>query len=390
MMQSSGVGNCLIILTIVIIDNERYGETGGQLSHTAKQTDLVAVAKACGIENARAINTLEQVKLFAALPEHMQADNNRKTLYPAIEPYDSGRLRVSDLHELYYEQVGNPQGCPVVYLHGGPGDGIHKEFRQFHDPDVYRVVLFEQRGCGKSTPFAELKDNTTWDLVDDIEKLRKHLGIDNWQVYGGSWGSTLALAYAETHPDRVNQMVLRGIFLGTTDEADWLYSSGASEIFPEAWQQFISHIPADERSNLVDAYYRRLTSDDEETRLKAAIEWTRWEASVMYLVPRPEVVAEAIQGKHAEPLARVECHYFVNDCFLKTENQLLDDIHRIQHIPAVIVQGRYDAVTTAKNAWKLHQAWPKAELRIVPTAGHASLDPDIVHELISATDGFRG
>jgi proline iminopeptidase len=319
----------------------------------------------------------------------MQAGDNRKTLYPEIEPYDTGRLKVSDLHELYYEQVGNPEGSPVVYLHGGPGDGIHKEFRQFHDPEVYRVVLFDQRGCGQSTPFAALEGNTTWDLVEDIERLREHLGIVNWQVYGGSWGSTLALAYAETYPERVTQLVLRGIFLGTQEEGDWLYKAGASAIFPDAWEQFISHIPVEERSNLVEAYYRRLTSDDAETRLQAATEWTRWEASVIFLVPRPDVVAEAIEGAHAEPLARVECHYFINGCFLKTENQLIEDIHRIRHIPAVIVQGRYDVVTPIKNAWKLHRAWPKADLKIVPTAGHASLDPDIVHELVSATDRFR-
>jgi proline iminopeptidase len=319
----------------------------------------------------------------------MQSGDSRKTLYPQIEPYDTGRLRVSDLHELYYEQVGNPQGRPVVYLHGGPGDGIHRKFRQFHDPDVYRVILFDQRGCGKSTPFAELEGNTTWELVKDIEKLRGHLGISDWQVYGGSWGSTLAIAYAETHPRRVTQLILRGIFLGTREECDWLYHAGASALFPDAWEQFTSHIPKDERSSLVDAYYRRLTSDDAETRLQAAIEWTRWETSVIFLVPRPRVVADAIQGAHAEPLARVECHYFVNDCFLKTENQLIENIHRIRHIPAVIVQGRYDVVTPMKSAWALHRAWPEAGLKIVPTAGHASLDPDIVHELVSATDRFR-
>ena len=311
----------------------------------------------------------------------------RRTLYPEIEARHSAWLDVGDGHELYYEESGNPAGKPVVFLHGGPGGGCTPAMRRFFDPERYRIVLFDQRGSGKSRPHASLRANTTWDLVSDIEKVRAQLGIERWQVFGGSWGSTLALAYAETHPERVTEMVLRGIFLVRRQEIDWFYQEGANRFFPERWRRFLEPIPEDERGDLLHAYHRRLTGDDPETRLAAARAWSVWEGSTSTLLPHPEVEQRFGAADMALAMARIECHYFVNGGFMQG-NRLLDDIDRIRHIPAVIVQGRYDVVCPPVTAWELASAWPEAELRMVPDAGHAAFEPGNVHELVSATDRY--
>lgn len=312
-----------------------------------------------------------------------------EALYPPIEPFDSGRLKVSTVHEIYYEQSGNPNGKPAVFLHGGPGGGLVPEYRQFFHPDKYRVVLFDQRGAGKSTPHAHLEDNTTWDLVEDIERLRRHMGIESWLVFGGSWGSTLALAYAQTHPERVTALVLRGIFLCRPQEIRWFYEEGgASAIFPDIWEEFIRVIPESERGNMLAAYHRRLMSDDEAVRLEAARAWSLWEASTSKLFPDPDLIEHFSDPHTALALARIECHYFVNNSFFETDDYLIDNVNRIRHIPAVIVQGRYDVVCPATSAWALHQAWPEAQLHIVPDAGHSATETGITSALVAATDRF--
>jgi proline iminopeptidase len=310
-------------------------------------------------------------------------------LYPEIEPYRTGRLRVSELHEIFVEECGNPEGRPVVFVHGGPGGGVEPKYRRFFDPAAYRIVLFDQRGCGQSTPHAELRENTTWHLVADMEAIRAHLGIDRWQVFGGSWGSTLALAYAESHPERVTELVLRGIFLLRKSEIDWFYQRGADALFPDAWEGYLAPIPEAERGDLLHAYYRRLTSDDPQVQRQAAKAWSVWEGSTSCLFPNRELILKTGGDLFALAFARIECHYFVNRGFLDPETRLLDDIGRIRHIPAVIVQGRYDVVCPLQTAWALHRAWPEADLRIVPDAGHSALEPGITHELIEATDRFR-
>lgn len=313
-----------------------------------------------------------------------------RELYPSIEPYDTGRLQVSPVHNIYYEQVGNPEGQPVVFLHGGPGGGIVHEYRRYFDPAAYRVVLFDQRGSGLSTPHAELEGNTTWDLVEDIEKLRTHLGIDTWQAFGGSWGSTLALTYAETHPERVRSLVLRGIFLCRPKEIQWFYQDGASWIFPDVWERYERVIPEEERGDFVTAYYRRLTSEDEATRVEAARAWSVWEGSTSKLFFDPASIEKFDDPQFALAFARIECHYFMNNAFFPTENYLIENVGKIRHIPAVIVQGRYDVVCPILSAWELHKAWPEADFRVVPDAGHSVTEPGIIHELVSATDRFKG
>jgi len=309
-------------------------------------------------------------------------------LYPAIEPYQTGRLKVSDLHDLYFEQSGNPAGKPVVFLHGGPGASTEAKQRRFFDPRLYRIVLFDQRGCGKSTPHAELTDNGTWDLVRDIETLRRHLGIERWQVFGGSWGSTLALAYAETHPDRVSELVLRGIFLLRKKELDWFYQHGASMICPDLWEPYRDHIPEAERGDFVSAYHRRLTSADPEVRLAAARLWSGWEGATSKLLPDPAFQTKYEEDLQALAMARVEAHYFVNRGFLEPEDQLIRDVGRIRHIPAVIVQGRYDLVCPMESAWDLHRAWPEADLQVTADSGHSAFDSPNTRALVAATDRF--
>lgn len=311
-------------------------------------------------------------------------------LYPEIEPFDSGRLSVDDLHSVYYEQCGNPRGKPAIFVHGGPGGGASPVHRRFWDPNVYRVVLFDQRGCGRSTPHAELRKNTTWDLIADMERIREHLDIERWQLFGGSWGSTLSLAYAQQHPDRVTEMVLRGIFLLRRREIQWYYQDGASRIFPEAWEKFLGLIPKDERDDLVGAYHRRLTSLDPEDRLRAARAWSMWEGSTSRLVPDPDLIERTGESTFAEAFARIECHYFINGGFFQDDDYLLEEIHRIEQIPAVIVHGRYDVVCPVENAYHLHRAWPKSELIIAGQSGHSALEPEITSYLVEATQRFGG
>lgn len=311
----------------------------------------------------------------------------RRVLYPPLEANRSGMLDVGDSHRIYYEEAGNPHGKPVVFLHGGPGGGCNANMRRFFNPDVYRIVLFDQRGCGRSTPHAELEHNTTWHLVGDIEILRSALQVDRWQVFGGSWGSTLALAYAETYPERVSELVLRGIFLLRQQEMDWLYRFGASELFPDQWEKFIAPIPKSERKDLLRAYYKRVTSDDPKLRLPAAKVWSGWEGATITLLPDRAVSDSFIADDVALAMARIETHYFVQKGFMQ-EGQLLRDIDKVRNIPAVIVQGRYDVLCPVSTAWALTKAWPEAKLRITPDAGHSAFEPGNVHELIMATDAF--
>jgi proline iminopeptidase len=317
----------------------------------------------------------------------MESETERRTLYPVLESNHTGHLKVSGGHELYYEESGNPHGKPVVFLHGGPGGGCTDGMRRFFNPDVYRIVLFDQRACGRSRPHASLEDNTTWDLVNDMEILRAALQIERWQVFGGSWGSTLALAYSETHPERVTELVLRGIFMLRKKEIAWFYQKGASELFPDLWQHFLEPIPGSERHDLLQAYYKRLTSDDPDIRLRAAKAWSIWEASTSFLMPNENMTAAFSASELALSLARIECHYFVNGGFME-ENQLIRNVGRVRNIPAVIIQGRYDVVCPVISAWELAQVWPEADFRIVPDSGHAAFEPGIVHELVMATDAF--
>ncbi|MCB1785502.1 MAG: prolyl aminopeptidase [Gammaproteobacteria bacterium] len=312
-----------------------------------------------------------------------------RDLYPEILPYRAQHLAVDDRHSLYVEEVGHPDGQPALFLHGGPGAGCEPYHRRFFDPQRYRVVLFDQRGAGRSTPHAELRDNTTWDLVADIERIREHLGIDRWLVFGGSWGSTLALAYAQTHPERVSALVLRGIFLCRPHEIAWFYQQGASRLFPDYWQDYVAPIDIAERGDLLSAYHRLLTGDDELRRLAAAKAWSLWEGRTATLMPNDQVAAHFVQPHVALSLARIECHYFMHDTFLRP-NQLLEDAHRLKGIPGVIVHGRYDAICPLENAWELHRAWAGSELAIIPGAGHSATEPGIRSRLVEATDAFAG
>jgi proline iminopeptidase len=312
----------------------------------------------------------------------------RRGLFPAIEPFLHGHLAVGHGHEIYWEVCGNPAGKPVVFLHGGPGAGCDARARRFFDPARYRIFLFDQRGCGRSRPYASLEHNTTWELVADIERLREMHGVDRWQVFGGSWGSTLALAYAQAHPERVTELVLRGIFLLRKAELDWFYQQGASAMYPDRWEEYIAPIPPAERGDLMRAFHRRLTGGDRPAALAAARAWAVWEGSTSYLLTDDENVRKWGEDEFALAVARIECHYFVNRGFLKSESQLLDDIGRIRRVPAVIVQGRHDVVCPMFTAWDLHRAWPEAELRIVGDAGHSAFEAGITDELVRATDRF--
>ncbi len=312
-----------------------------------------------------------------------------RDFYPEIEPYQTGHLKVSEIHEIYYELVGNPKGRPVVFLHGGPGGGISPDHRRYFDPGHYHIILFDQRGCGQSRPHAELKENTTQNLIKDIEQLRQLLSIDKWHVFGGSWGSTLALAYAISHPDRVSGLILRGIFLCRPSELKWFYQEGASNIFPDYWEDYIKHIPPSERVDMFKAYYSRLTSPDESVRLAAAKAWSKWEGATSYLYVKPAAINEFDDPHKALAFARIECHYFVNNAFFPTENYILENIHKIKTIPAHIVQGRYDVVCPATSAWALHRAWPESTIEIISDAGHAASEPGIRSALITTTDRFK-
>ncbi len=308
-----------------------------------------------------------------------------RIFYPKIQPYQTHRLKVDDVHELYIEESGSADGIPVVFIHGGPGAGCAECHRRFFDPEKYRIILFDQRGAGKSTPYANLENNTTQYLVADMEAIRKHLGIEQWVLFGGSWGSTLALVYAQTHPEKALAMILRGIFLCRPQEINWFYQQGASRIFPDAWQDYCQPIPENERGNMVAAYYKRLTSDNELTRTKAAKAWSIWEGRTSTLKPSKEMVNSFGNLHTAVSLARIECHYFMNDSFLEP-NQILNNTDKIKDIPAIIVQGRYDVVCLMESAWDLHQALPASELDIIPDAGHSAMEPGIIDALVKATD----
>ncbi|MCX7675295.1 MAG: prolyl aminopeptidase [Bdellovibrionaceae bacterium] len=312
-----------------------------------------------------------------------------KDLYPIQEPYRTHRLQVSSLHNLYVEEVGNPEGIPIVFLHGGPGGGIEPKHRGYFNPQKFRVILFDQRGCGQSTPFAEIEDNTTWDLVADIETIRQHLGIKTWWVFGGSWGSTLALAYATKYPQLVNGLILRGIFLCRPRELSWFYQEGASRIFPDFWENYWNGIPATERGHMIQAYYKRLTHPDESVRLEAARCWSQWEMATSYLLVDKESIAKMDDPAKALPFARIECHYFINNAFFPHENYLLDEAEKhLQNKPITIVQGRYDIVCPMESAWELHKRLPKSKLIVVPDAGHSAGERGIRHHLVDATDAI--
>ncbi|RPJ78557.1 MAG: prolyl aminopeptidase [Alphaproteobacteria bacterium] len=311
-----------------------------------------------------------------------------KELYPEIEPYCTGFLKVSDLHTIYFEEAGNPKGKPVVFLHGGPGGGLIPNYRRYFNPEKWRIILLDQRGCGQSTPFAELKENTTWDLVSDIEKLREHLSISKWAVFGGSWGSTLALCYSIKHPNVCTELFLRGIFLLRQKEINWFYQEGCSKIFPDAWEEYVKPIPQEERHDFVGAFYKRLTSENANTRKTAAKAWSIWEGSTSKLIPDSDVVARFGDDEFADAFARIECHYFINKGFLPEDNFILNNVDKIRHIPTVIVQGRYDVVCPAESAWELHRALPDAEFHLIGDAGHSLSEKGITDALIKATDSF--
>lgn len=311
-----------------------------------------------------------------------------KGLYPEIEPHTSGHLQVSAVHRVYWEESGNPKGKPVLFVHGGPGGGTEPRHRQFFDPEQYRIILFDQRGCGKSTPHASLVDNTTWHLVDDIERLREHLGIERWQLFGGSWGSTLALAYAQKLPERVSELVLRGIFTFAQDEMDWFYLEGTRVLFPDAYEKFLAALPEHERGDVIGAYHRRLTGDNQRVREAAARAWSEWECRVATLHTDENLVAHCQDATFTVAFARIECHYFVNRGFLATDTQLLDNIKAMQDIPGVIVHGRYDVICPPRNAWRLHKAWPGSRLHFADASGHSANEPEIISALVHATDAF--
>jgi proline iminopeptidase len=310
-----------------------------------------------------------------------------RSFYPEIEPYDHGMLDVGDGHRVYWELCGNPNGKPVVFLHGGPGGGCTPTQRRLFDPEKYRILLFDQRGCGRSTPYASLEANTTWHLVADIERLRAMIGVDKWMVFGGSWGSTLALAYAETHPERVTELIVRGIFTLRRPELLWYYQEGASWIFPDKWEGFLAPIPEEERDDLMAAYRKRLIDPDPAVQARAARAWSLWEGETITLLHNQEYSDQFGDEHYAIAFARIENHYFVNEGWFE-EGQLIRNAHRLKNIPGVIIQGRYDIATPPKTAWDLHKAWPEAQFIMVPDAGHAVSEPGITHHLIEATDAF--
>ncbi len=305
-------------------------------------------------------------------------------LYPEIEPTRKWRLAVEPPHELYVEECGNPEGIPVLFLHGGPGAGCVPYHRRFYDPEIYRIILFDQRGAGLSTPHAELEGNTTQALIADIEAIREDCGIQQWLVFGGSWGSTLALLYAQVHPQQVSGLIVRGIFLCRPEDIHWFYQHGASRLFPEYWEQYLVPVPESERHDMVSAYYRLLTSDDEPTRLEAAKAWSLWEGHTISLLPCKQTEQSFAASQFALAMARIECHYFINNSFLEN-NQILNNIDKIAHIPSIIVHGRYDVVCPVDQAFALHAAWPQAELQVIANAGHAASEPGIIDALVSAT-----
>ena len=311
----------------------------------------------------------------------------QESLFEEIEPYNSGMLPVSSMHSIYYEECGNREGKAVAFLHGGPGSGSAPIWRRYFDPRLYRIVLFDQRGCGKSTPYASLVENTASDLVEDTEKLRVHLAIDRWQLVGGSWGSTLALAYAQRYSERVSALILYGIFLGTAKEIEWFYQSGANAILPDAWEDYCRMIPENQRHEMVKAYYRLLNSDDSQVQLQAAHEWSMWEARGLRLIPDPAHIASFVEPEKALAQARIECHFMTNHCFLQSD-QIINNISIIRHIPCLLIHGRYDLVCPVATAWTLHKSWPESKLIIVADAGHSAREPGIQKQIVLASNRF--
>ena len=309
-------------------------------------------------------------------------------LYPEIKPYNEFELRVSDLHTIHVEESGNDKGQPVIFIHGGPGGGIEPVYRRYFNPEKWRIIIFDQRGCGKSTPHAELRENTTWDLVNDIEKIRSYLEIPEWVVFGGSWGSTLSMSYAIMHPDRCKALILRGIFMLREKEIRWFYQEGCSYIYPDAWESYLQPIPDDERNNLVNAYYKKLTSSDYDERIQAAKAWSIWEASTSKLYQNQGSLHHFEDSKVADAFARIECHYFINKGFFEKETWILDNIDKVRNIPSVIIQGRYDVVCPMISAWDLHSVWPEADFHIIQDAGHSMTEPGIRSKLIEYTEAY--
>ena len=310
-----------------------------------------------------------------------------KSLYPHLEPFEVSFLEIDD-HKIYYEVSGNPHGKSAIFVHGGPGGGGSTEVRRFFNPELYKIIVFDQRGCGRSKPHASLNDNTTWHLVSDMERIREKLGIEQWLVFGGSWGSTLSLAYAQAHPTRVSELVLRGIFMLRKKELDWFYQEGASKIFPEPWQEFLEPIEDDKRDNLMDAYREIFYGDDQVKKLQAAVAWSKWEAATSSLLISKSRVDEFQDPEFALAFAMIENHYFVNKGFFEDENQLLENLEVIRHIPAVIVQGRYDVVCPMESAWELTHKWPEAEFIVTPNSGHSAFEKENIAALVDATDKF--
>jgi len=332
-------------------------------------------------------NRKEHVLGLAAQDMQHTTQSIDDVLYPNIEPYTTGFLQVSDLHTIAWECSGNSEGIPVIVIHGGPGGGSQPSYRRYFNPEKFNIIQFDQRGCGQSTPYAELKDNNTHASVSDLESLREYFGIDKWHVFGGSWGSTLSLIYAQNHPERVHSLVLRGIFMCRKSELHWFYQDGASHIFPDAFDSYRDHIPKSEQGNLIEAYYSRLINEDVETRRAAAREWTRWEMATSRLFPDPEYLDKAEDLDFAVAFARIECHYFINAIFVE-EAFILNNVSKIAEIPTTIVQGRYDVVCPTKSAWELHKALPNSNLVIVPDAGHSMGEVSIARELVAATDNI--
>lgn len=315
---------------------------------------------------------------------------NMNSLYPPLKPYAVRQLSVSNLHTITYDCAGNPDGVPALFLHGGPGVGILPDYCRFFDPDFYHIILPDQRGAGRSKPHAELDENTTWFIVDDLEKLRLELGIDKWLVMGGSWGSTLALSYAVKYPASISGLILRGIFLGRPSEIQWLHQQGGtSQIFPDEWEKYIAPLSESDLENTVNGYYRLLTHADESVRLNAARSWSRWEAAIMTLLPDLEALDEMTDDASALSIGRIECHFTLNNFFMPTDNYLLENASRIQHIPTRIIQGRYDVICPVISAWELHKSLPDSALRIVPDGSHSPLDAGMIHELVGASDEFK-
>ncbi|CAM6115901.1 unnamed protein product [Calypogeia fissa] len=373
------------------VGRRRRGYLGG-LSQRCKDSSLLSAWKMTSLDGhgqQKQQPGEEATTIISKVAIAPSDDKLRTDLYPYIDANQTGFFEVSDIHTLYWEESGNPAGQPVIFLHGGPGAGTSGSNRRFFDPDHYRIILLDQRGAGKSTPHACTEENTTWDLVSDIEKLREHLGIEKWMIFGGSWGSTLSLTYAETNPERVTGIILRGIFLLRKKEIDWFYQSGTSSIFPDAWEPYRDFIPEKERDDFLTAYSKRLNSSDRAVQLAAAKAWTNWEMATSYLVPNVESLRRGENDRFALAFARVENHYFMNKGFLPSDSYILDNISKIKHIPGVIVQGRYDVVCPMMSAWDLHKAWPEAKFQVVPTAGHSANEVGISAELVAATEYFK-